>query len=257
MVTRQPDSVPGSTMVTTSGVDKPAATEKVAPAPVATHTRSIGMIHPPTDIRNIIGKTADFVARNGPEFEKRILATNKGNVKFNFLIPTDPYHPYYLHMVGEKRAQLTCTSLAPIIAGPPGALGSLSDPTGVEKQVPEKPPAPPTKPLVEPEKEQYTVRLPELLSGLDLDIIKLTAQFVARNGKNFLTDLTKREHANYQFHFLKPTHSLFTLFTSLADAYSKVLMPTKGLADRLRLDSSNRSHALERAMARFEWEKSQ
>ncbi len=31
----------------------------------------------------------------GAEFEKRILANEKNNVKFNFLVPTDPYHAYY------------------------------------------------------------------------------------------------------------------------------------------------------------------
>jgi len=33
---------------------------------------------------------------------------------------------------------------------------------------------------------------------MDLDIIKLTAQFVARNGKTFLTGLSSREHTNPQ-----------------------------------------------------------
>jgi hypothetical protein len=57
-----------------------------------------------------------------------------------------------------------------------------------------------------------------------------------RNGKSFLTGLTSREHTNPQFNFLKPTHSMFTFFTSLADAYSKVLMPPKGLLGALKKD---------------------
>jgi hypothetical protein len=46
--------------------------------------------------------------------------------------------------------------------------------------------------------EQYTVALPDGISAFDLDVIKLTAQFVARNGKSFLTGLTSREHMNPQ-----------------------------------------------------------
>lgn len=46
-----------------------------------------------------------------------------------------------------------------------------------------KPVLPATKPLEPPEEEQYTVHIPEGLTALDLDTIKLTAQFVARNGK--------------------------------------------------------------------------
>lgn len=32
-----------------------------------------GVLQPPPDIKSIIDKTAQFVARNGPEFEQRIL----------------------------------------------------------------------------------------------------------------------------------------------------------------------------------------
>ena len=37
------------------------------PATVATHTRTIGIIHPPPDIHAIVGKTAVFIANNEPE----------------------------------------------------------------------------------------------------------------------------------------------------------------------------------------------
>ena len=88
----------------------------------------------------------------------------------------------------------------------------------------------------------YTVQVhvPEGLTALDLDIIKLTAQFVARNGAAFLTGLTQREGNNPQFYFLKPTHSMFGFFTSLADAYSAVLMPDKGLREKLASDATDR-----------------
>lgn len=91
------------------------------------------------------------------------------------------------------------------------------------------------------------VHIPEGLTGQELDTIKLTAQFVARNGKNFLTGLSSREHTNPAFNFLKPTHSLFGFFTSLCDAYSRCLMPPKGTRDRLSKDSTDRQ-ALELAL---------
>jgi len=53
---------------------------------------------------------------------------------------------------------------------------------------------------------------PNTLGVLFSDIIKLTAQFVARNGRSFLAGLTTREMKNPQFEFLKPQHPLFTLF---------------------------------------------
>merc|ERR1719419_1190752 len=61
----------------------------------------IGIIYPPPEVRNIVDKTASFVARNGPEFEARIRQNEINNPKFNFLNPSDPYHAYYRHKVNE------------------------------------------------------------------------------------------------------------------------------------------------------------
>eukprot|EP00897_Mesotaenium_endlicherianum_P000066 jgi/Mesen1/1005/ME000120S00159 len=256
------DATPSTLEPETVGEKDEEKQEKAKPAMVATHTKTIGMIHPPPDIRSIVDKTAEFVSRNGPDFEKRILAANKNNAKFNFLTPTDPYHAYYRHRVGEFRAQKAAPAGAP---GAPGggdggdgvaAISALAqDKPGQEGKGEGAKPA--AKTVSEPEKEQYTVHLPDGMTGLDLDVIKLTAQFVARNGKTFLTGLTSREHMNPQFAFLKPTHSMFTFFTTLADAYSKVLMPPKGLLEGLRRQAGDRTLALERSLDRLEWERSQ
>jgi splicing factor 3A subunit 1 len=133
----------------------------------------------------------------------------------------------------------------------------VQDSNDVEKPDAKPDVSPVRKVLDPPEAEQYTVRLPEGITGEELDIIKLTAQFVARNGKSFLTGLTSREINNPQFHFLKPTHSMFTFFTSLADAYSKVLMPPKGLTEKLKKSVPDMTTVLERCVNRLEWERSQ
>ena len=39
---------------------------------------TIGIIVPPPDIKAIVNKTAQFVARNGKSFEERILASDEG-----------------------------------------------------------------------------------------------------------------------------------------------------------------------------------
>ncbi|CAM8892247.1 unnamed protein product [Rhodiola kirilowii] len=237
-------------------------TESTAPAAVATHTRTIGIIHPPPDIRSIVDKTSQFVAKNGPEFEKRIIASNAGNAKFNFLNSSDPYHAYYQHRLAEFRAQNQASNQQ----GTEGEDSDMPDAsTGQTADAAEAVPTPdpsamfkPVKKVLEPpEAEQYTVRLPEGITGEELDIIKLTAQFVARNGKSFLTGLTSREINNPQFHFLKPTHSMFMFFTALADAYSKVLMPPKNLTEKLKSSSKDLTTVLERCLHRLEWERSQ
>jgi len=72
----------------------------------------------------------------------------------------------------------------------------------------------------------YTTNLPPKLSPVRLEIIKLTAQFVALNGKGgtFLRDLTLQEWNNQKtFGFLQPRHGDFAYFSSLVDLYRRLL----------------------------------
>lgn len=74
----------------------------------------------------------------------------------------------------------------------------------------------------EPPPEYEFIADPPSISAFDLDVVKLTAQFVARNGRQFLTQLMQKEQRNYQFDFLRPQHSLFNYFTKLVEQYTKV-----------------------------------
>jgi splicing factor 3A subunit 1 len=47
-----------------------------------------------------------------------------------------------------------------------------------------------------PENDKFVVEPPRNLSQLDVDVIKHTAQFVAKNGRKFLVALTEREKLN-------------------------------------------------------------
>ncbi|KAK9819320.1 hypothetical protein WJX74_005429 [Apatococcus lobatus] len=223
---------------------------------VDTQTKAIGLIQPPPDIRAIVDKTAQFVAKNGLNFEARILATEKNNVKFNFLRPTDPYHPYYRYRVGELQKDGEGG------AAPGSQQQQAAQVTQLQQQAatPAAAPAPvaaPAKPLQKPDDSLYMVRVPEGMSMEQLDVIKLTAQFVARNGKQFLAGLAGREQNRELFRFLKPTSSEFHFFTTLCDSYSRVLMPPKGTRERLDQDASDRQGILERCLRRLEWDRVQ
>ena len=55
-----------------------------------------GIIRPPPEIRAVADKTATFVAKNGRDFETRILNSAKGKTpKFAFLHASSPFHAYY------------------------------------------------------------------------------------------------------------------------------------------------------------------
>lgn len=222
---------------------------------------TIGIIYPPPEVRSIVDKTATFVARNGPEFEEKIRGNEITNTKFNFLNQNDPYHAYYQHKVREiaegRDASDTKTSL------PQAALNnaiqsnmqnlSLSVKTAdTQMKIIEQiiiPKEPPTDP-------EFIVDAPSIMP-MDIDVIKLTAQFVARNGGPFRTNLMNKESRNPLFDFLKPQHSHFTFFTRLVEQYSKVFLPPKDLLIHLRKELDNPFQVLADVSYRVEWQKIQ
>lgn len=72
------------------------------------------------------------------------------------------------------------------------------------------------------------------ISALDLDIIKLTAQFAAKNGKQFILHLAQKESRNPQFDFLKPHHSLHQFYQNLVKLYSLIFNPAESMMERVK-----------------------
>ncbi|KAJ3619166.1 hypothetical protein MTP99_005947 [Tenebrio molitor] len=66
-----------------------------------------------TELRNIIDKLAQFVARNGPEFEQMTKNKQKGNPKFQFLYGGE-YFNYYQYKVTTEQTDIY-SILQPII----------------------------------------------------------------------------------------------------------------------------------------------
>ena len=99
---------------------------------------------------------------------------------------------------------------------------------------------------VPPPKPQYIVNKPVGSAPLETDVIQLTAQFVARNGRSLLPGIAQREGKHPQFDFLKPVHYLFPYFTSLVDAYSKCLAPPEEMRTKLSADRNAPTRVLTR-----------
>ncbi|KAL4970013.1 putative pre-mRNA splicing factor [Aspergillus stella-maris] len=206
-----------------------------------------GVVLPPKDIRAIVEKTAGYVARNGAVFEDRVREKERSNPKFSFLTTNDPYAPFYQWRLTEiKEGRGTDVS-----AGRPG------EPTPTP--APEAPQGP-----AEPQEFHFSARMPNI-NAQDLEVVKLTALFVAKRGKSFMTALAQREARNFQFDFLRPQHSLYQFFTRLVDQYTILLRPEgvdaatsqKKRISELEHNVKNKFHVLERARARAEWVKYQ
>ncbi|XP_040583931.1 splicing factor 3A subunit 1 [Lepeophtheirus salmonis] len=232
--------------------------------PPTDDNNGVGIIYPPPEVRNIVDKTASFVARNGPEFEQKIKQNEINNPKFNFLNSGDPYNAYYQYKVNdirssEEEAKKSTTTenqtSAPttVKSAPPAPdaavkqrqqdiLNQAIKSKEVVEYVPKEAP-----------NEYEFIADPPSISAFDLDVVKLTAQFVARNGRQFLTNLMNREQRNYQFDFLRPQHSLFQYFTKLLEQYTKVLIPPKDLIRKLREEACSEKKVREQIRDRVAW----
>lgn len=200
-----------------------------------------GVVLPPKEIRAILEKTAGYVARNGATFEDRIRTKEKSNPKFSFLTENDPYHAFYEWRLQEIRA------------GRGTAVSAGREPGDIP--VPDKPKGPEAPPEF-----HFSARMPNI-SAQDLDVVKLTAFYVAKNGRSFMTALAQKESANYQFDFLRPQHSLYGFFNRLVDQYSELLNAKgtdAGKAEKKRMaeltqNVQDKLHLLGRAKQRAEW----
>jgi splicing factor 3A subunit 1 len=101
------------------------------------------------------------------------------------------------------------------------------------------------------------------ISAQDLEVVRLTALFNAKNGRQFLTALSQRETGNYQFDFLRPNHSLHNFFQRLTDQYVSLLRISgvdgeggKAQQERMKELQANvddKFNVLGRAKQRAEW----
>ena len=76
---------------------------------------------------------------------------------------------------------------------------------------------------------------------------------VARNGTTFLDNLKMREQNNYQFDFLKPQHSLYSLFQKLVEQFQLIFFPTPEIKARLDANMKDKNSIFDRIMHRVEY----
>lgn len=177
----------------------------------------------------------------------RVREKERNNPKFSFLTVGDAYASFYQWRLTEiKEGRGTAVS-----AGRPGEAAAEPEP-----EAPKGPEEPPVF--------HFSARMP-IINAQDLEVVKLTALYVAKRGKSFMTALSQREARNFQFDFLRPQHSLYQFFTRLVDQYT-ILLRGEGLDEatsekhrisELELNVKNKSHILDRAKQRAEWVKFQ
>lgn len=147
----------------------------------------------------------------------------------------DPYYKFYEWRLGELQAG--------------GAKQSTPFTTRTSTPQIVKPAGPP-----EPPPYNFSGKLPPI-SAQDLDILRLTALFVARHGNAFQRAIAERESRNYQFDFLRTNHSLYPYFQEMVAQYHRVLLPPKDILDRIQHMAEDREAVLDDVKVRVAWQK--
>ncbi|CAK9786329.1 hypothetical protein CC85DRAFT_307819 [Cutaneotrichosporon oleaginosum] len=209
-----------------------------------------GIIYPPPEMRKIIDKTAMAVAKTSkPQvLEDKIRETQTTDPRFAFLNDEDPYHQYYRWKLEYSREELEDQAKGLSTAnGTPS--GSTPAPAAAK-------PVHPDLIGYEPKQWEFMVDMPGV-TAQDLDILRLTALFHARRGRSFLSALSVREGRNYQFDFLRPTHSLYGYYNRMVESYQKIMQPAPGQIEeiiRVDADPEAKWKTLEEAGKRALWE---
>ena len=204
---------------------------------------------PPEEIKVQIDQIAEFVVKKGRHIENQILEKEKDNEVFDFLRDKGhEYHPYYevkLEDFAKKsglHVQRKIKQREDPIEKEAKAKKTLNKENKTQEDLRKQLFKP--KNLKPPPSDQFTIHHSEL-HIIDSEIIKLTAQFVTRNGPKYLQLLTEKQSNNPQFDFLKHTHKLFSYFTSLLDSYSKSFVPKNDYISKLKKYTQNPDSILE------------
>jgi len=227
-----------------------------------------GFVQPPTEIKVLIDKTADWVARQGDIFERKIITSQKDNPQFGFLHVGNPYFAYYQLKIREIRREELIAVEGDLESIDNAALekirfkkkflGEVSDESVPAMNMKRKreTPVPNMENLRPPEMEVWLIEKPNISAQQD-DIIKLAAQYIARNGRSFQNGLMEREHKNQMFDFLQPLHPLHGYFKKLMQDYTKVLLPDREMLPKLLAVNSNPKLIVEKIMNKIQWYRAQ
>lgn len=90
----------------------------------ASQMYQVGPLPPPPDLQPIVDRTADYVAKNGVDFQRTVINRHIDDRRFDFLHPWNEFHNYYKMRVEKKRQELQDSK--PLSTQPLTPSGSVS-----------------------------------------------------------------------------------------------------------------------------------
>lgn len=215
------------------------------------------VIVPPLDIKGLADKTAEYVASVGSSFESKLYAKEKNNPKFQFLLPSSPYHAYYKQQIEafksgkviqqskETVAEEDATVASNVVADEDNDVMSES---GVSFASPVE--------MAVPEDLHFVLEYPVSLTAHTLDVMRLVAQHAALNGPSFVQALLNRERGNAMFNFLESSHPQYPFFALLLQQYDRITQANRQ-EEASKLLNETRAAIVDRVVKRVNWERTE
>lgn len=211
------------------------------------------VIVPPPEMKQVVDKTAEYVAQVGSSFEAKVYAKEKNNPKFAFLLPQSHYHAYFRKMIESFKSGAPPVEVAPLAPAADEQQQALAAAEAAEAAAAA---AAPQRVLERPAELRFLREVPESVTALALDVMQLLAQHVAVNGPAFQQTILNRERNNPLFAFLETTHVHHEFYLALVAQYAIVVEDHRDPNGTLRkaLLAEDRAAALKRTLVRVEWE---
>ncbi|KAL0249060.1 hypothetical protein GEMRC1_004294 [Eukaryota sp. GEM-RC1] len=167
-------------------------------------------LHIPPSIKLTADKTAKFYVRNGPSFEEKVRREKGDRPEFIFLKENHPLNAYYRACIKKYQENPDLLKQKPTIVEkpPPVPETQVTEAPAKLDRFRERLPVPSSK----PPNLDFAITYPADIDVVTLEAIKITAQYVARNGRTFLATLAKSHTDNQLLSFLNPSSPLFNFF---------------------------------------------
>lgn len=80
-----------------------ATSKSQEPAMPSTSKVELPVLEPPSELKRVVEKIVEFILKNGKEFEGVLAEQDRKFGRFPFLLPSNPYHPYYLKVLQKTQ----------------------------------------------------------------------------------------------------------------------------------------------------------
>eukprot|EP01028_Stygiella_incarcerata_P005579 TRINITY_DN2343_c0_g2_i1.p1 TRINITY_DN2343_c0_g2~~TRINITY_DN2343_c0_g2_i1.p1 ORF type:complete len:730 (+),score=293.68 TRINITY_DN2343_c0_g2_i1:226-2415(+) len=209
------------------------------------------VIIPPKEIRETVDATAQYMMQAPKGFENILREKEAKNQQFQFLFEESPYHAYYrqkLESIRNENQEKNAPQPPPSTEEKKGSSSMSAGTTShrvVEREAIR---------LEAPPPDEFIIRPPKNIPCIVWEVMKTSAEFVAKRGREFIQVIASRERHDPLFDFVKKTHFYHATFLRMVESFEKIVQMPKDMITMLHHNAEDQLGVLRRLQCRAEWE---